>query len=640
MLVVLSVCLMGLIPFMSVLCLLFRILFSCNISWRSSFPLFRRRIDHKDGGYTTVQTTTGGIGSIVRVCASIVIVSYLVLLFLGSRYTVVSTLEFELPPDPNAVAVAADPRQDSLLAQEVSSSSAAASSSSSSSSSSSAPPTSMALSWQVTLIGMDEATAACASTCAALTASTLSTGNAPAASASSTSSSGGSASSSSTATAADALGYVAIGGRFTCAPVPELAGCRATFSGRMVRCVNHITTGSSIFAKWVSLPHVPVFHGISTFLLFAPDCLSAIRPSSSSVRPQYAAWVMPERVRISFAFNATRAHAIEWRAENAYSANEMAQSLSGTLEADRGAVLFGHASNTVTLNYQYTRVASLNAPQPISYGYSAFFASRSALSQVDASNYYLENASAPASAQAALAPLGSVPGVRFEFTLMRSDQIRMLTVVAGNELIVFNSILSFFAVAALALTLLVRHADATRIRLQRKECHKNLNCCEARVLGFLRAWSAMSSVFRSNEFDAVVIAGDSDEDEDGTTTSAKSGGKQVVLAMPGVLGAQPHLVSPLPSSLPSMSATMSGNQHRGLIAGAGIEMTDMTSIDAGPTSAVSSDTGSAASPGSGAESGPELSISSTAPRSNDNAHLAFRPSWLRAAEKSRSEQNE
>ncbi len=345
---------------------------------------------------------------------------------------------------------------------------------------------------------------------------------------------------------------------------------------------------------------------------------------------------MPERVRISFAFNATRAHAIEWRADNAYLANAMAQSLSGTLEADRGAVLFGHASNTVTLNYQYTRVASLNAPQPISYGYSAFFASRSALSQVDASNYYLENASAPASAQAALAPLGSVPGVRFEFTLMRSDQIRMLTVVAGNELIVFNSILSFFAVAALALTLLVRHTDATRIRLQRKECHKNLNCCEARVLAFLRAWSAMSSVFRSNEFDAVVIAGDADEDEDGTTARAQSGGKQVVLAMPGVVGAQPHLVSPLPLSLPSMPATLSGNQHRGLIAGAGIQMTDMTSIDAGPTS----DTGSTASPGSGAETGPELSISSGAPRRNDDAHLAFRPSWLRAAEKSRSEQND
>lgn len=345
---------------------------------------------------------------------------------------------------------------------------------------------------------------------------------------------------------------------------------------------------------------------------------------------------MPERVRISFAFNATRAHAIEWRADNAYSANAMAQSLSGTLEADRGAVLFGHASNTVTLNYQYTRVASLNAPQPISYGYSAFFASRSALSQVDASNYYLENASAPASAQAALAPLGSVPGVRFEFMLMRSDQIRMLTVVAGNELIVFNSILSFFAVAALALTLLVRHTDSTRIRLQRKECHKNLNCCEARVLAFLRAWSAMSSVFRSNEFDEVVIAGDADEDEDGSTARAPTGGKQVVLAMPGVVGAQPNLVSPLPS----LSATVSGNQHRGLIAGAGIEMTDMTSIDAGPTSAASSDTGLAATIESGAVTGPKLSTSSAAPRGNDNAHLAFRPSWLRAAEKSRSEQNE
>jgi hypothetical protein len=352
---------------------------------------------------------------------------------------------------------------------------------------------------------------------------------------------------------------------------------------------------------------------------------------------------MPERVRISFAFNATRAHAIEWRADNAYSANEMAQSLSGTLEADRGAVLFGHASNTVTLNYQYTRVASLNAPQPISYGYSAFFASRSSLSQVDASNYYLENASAPANAQAALAPLGSVPGVRFEFMLMRSDQIRMLTVVAGNELIVFNSILSFFSVAALALTLLVRHADATRIRLQRKECHKNLNCCEARVLGFLRAWSAMSSVFRSNEFDVVVIAGDSDEDEgeDGSTARAKTGGKQVVLAMPVVVGAQPHLVSPSSSPLPSMPANISGHQHLGLIAGAGIEMTDMTSIDAVPTTAVSSDTEPAtASPGSGASAGPELSISSGVPRGHDDAHLAFRPSWLRAAEKSRAEQSD
>ena len=40
-------------------------------------------------------TTTGGIGSVVRVCASIVVVSYLVLLFVASRYTIVSTLEFE-----------------------------------------------------------------------------------------------------------------------------------------------------------------------------------------------------------------------------------------------------------------------------------------------------------------------------------------------------------------------------------------------------------------------------------------------------------------------------------------------------------------------------------------------------------------
>jgi hypothetical protein len=348
---------------------------------------------------------------------------------------------------------------------------------------------------------------------------------------------------------------------------------------------------------------------------------------------------MPERVRISFAFNATRAHAIEWRADNAYSANAMAQSLSGTLEADRGSVLFGHAVNTVTLNYQYTRVAA--AQMPVSYGYSAFFASRSALTQVDANNYYLQNASAPANAQAALAPLGSVPGVRFEFTLMRSDQIRMLTVAAGNELIVFNSILSFFAVVGLALTLLVRHTEATRIRLQRKECHKNLNCCEARVLAFLRAWSAMSTIFRSNEFDAVVIAGDSDDDEDSATnTRAKSGAKQVVLAMPGVIGASASKAQPHPVAMPPLSSAASASG--GLIAGAGIELADFTSIDAAPVGAVSSDASRAAAPsGSGLETGPEHSASSSAAaRDNDNAHLAFRPAWLRAAEKSRSGQSD
>ena len=72
--------------------------------------------------------------------------------------------------------------------------------------------------------------------------------------------------------------------------------------------------------------------------------------------------VLPPASKISFMFNNTRAHAIEWRVENEFVRKAYTQSATDTYEAPDGSVLFGYAENSISMVYQLTKIVSLTEP--------------------------------------------------------------------------------------------------------------------------------------------------------------------------------------------------------------------------------------------------------------------------------------
>ena len=105
----------------------------------------------------------------------------------------------------------------------------------------------------------------------------------------------------------------ALDGTWQCDNVPEVAGCRASFT-----YVPRILVGTTA--------------------------------------------VLPTMSKISFVFNNTRAHALEWRVDNTFVRKAYAQSVTDTYEAPDGSVLFGYAENSVSMVYQLTKIVSLTEP--------------------------------------------------------------------------------------------------------------------------------------------------------------------------------------------------------------------------------------------------------------------------------------